>query len=190
MSQAALSRIEQTLARLCQRQDEILERIARLEAHAPAGGPPSRGEVIAFLDGFRAYEALGETSVGAWIARCSTGCLKGGLRTIQMREGTHAHLLEQRIKELGGTPTFEVPEAAQREKLECLGSDSLSDLEKLEEVVAMYPSVDAVVGPIEAFAARLSDDLETQSLLQTIAQDERSSTSFLIDACTQLRAHM
>jgi len=186
MSQAALSRIEQTLARVCQRQDEILERIAKLEVHAAPGGPPTRPEVIAFLDGFRAFEALGETSVGTWIARCTTDCLKGGLRTIQMREGTHADLLEQRIKELGGTPSFEVPEAEQREKLECLGSESLSDLEKLQEVVARYPSVDAVVGPIEAFAARLTNDLETQSLLQTIAQDERSSTSFLIDACTQL----
>lgn len=188
MSQAALSRIEQTLTLLCQRQDEILERIARLESRSTPGGPPTRTEVIAFLDGFRAYEALGETSVGAWIARCTTDCLKGGLRTIQMREGAHAHLLEQRIKELGGTLSFEVPEGEQREKLECLGSESLSDLEKLQEVVARYPSVDAVVGPIEAFAARLGDDLETQSLLQTIAQDERSSTGFLIDACTQLSA--
>ena len=74
----------------------------------------------------------------------------------------------------------------QREKMACLGSESLSDLEKLQQVVARYPSVDAVVGPIEAFAARLTADLETQSLLRTIAQDERSSTSFLIDACTQL----
>ena len=63
----------------------------------------------------------------------------------------------------------------------CLGSDSLSDLEKLQNLVAKYPSGDAVVTPIEAFAARLTDDLETQCLLQTIAQDERSSTSFLID---------
>jgi hypothetical protein len=186
MSQAALSRIEQTLARLGQRQDEILERITRLETRTAPGGPPTRQEVIAFLDGFRAFEALGETSVGAWIARCTTDCLKGGLRSIQMREGAHAHLLEQRLKELGGTPSFEVPEAEQREKLGCLGSEKLSDLEKLQEVVAMYPSVDAVVAPIEAFAARLGDDLETRSLLQTIAQDERSSTSFLIDACTQL----
>ena len=186
MSQAALSRIEQTLAQLCERQDEILERIAQLDAHAAPAGIPTRREVIAFLDGFRAFEGLGETSLGAWIARCTTACLKGGLRTIQMREGMHAHLLEQRIKELGATPSFEVPEAQQQELMGCLDSECLSDLEKLQKLVAKYPSVDAVVMPIEAFAARLTDDLETQSLLQTIAQDERSSTSFLIDACTQL----
>jgi len=186
MSQAALSRIEQTLTLLCQRQDEILERIARLETRAAPGGAPSRQEVISFLDGFRAFEGLGEASLGAWIGLCTTACLRGGLRTVQMREGIHAHLLEQRIKELGATPAFEVPEAQQQELMGCLGSESLSDVEKLQRLVAKYPSADAVVEPIEAFAARLGDDLETQSLLRTIAQDERSSASFLIDACTQL----
>ncbi len=188
MSQAALNRIEKTLNQICEQQVEICERIAKLE-QSSATGPATRDEVIAFLDGFRAFEALGERSVGAWIEACQVDCLRGGLRTVQMREGMHARLLEERLKELGGSPTFEVPEDDEKRAMALRGSASVSDVEKLQEIIGRTASVDDVVRPIEAFADRCSNDLETQSLLQTIAQDERATVGFLLGACELLRAN-
>ncbi len=66
------------------------------------------------------------------------------------------------------------------------GGRSVSDAQKLQEVIGRTASADDVVRPIEAFADRLSNDLETQSLLQTIAQDERATVGFLLGACELL----
>lgn len=187
-------RIEKSLAKLARQQEEIGARLARLEAGlaaagAAAGGAAgaaSREETLAFLDQFRAAEALGEASVGAWIAVCGTECLRGGLRTVQMREGSHARLLEERIKELGGSPSFELPEAVQRSTMEGAASAETPDARKVKDFVARFPDPDAAVAPIHALADRLDADPETQSLLRTIAQDERATLEFLYEACALL----
>ncbi len=191
MSEQALKRIEKAIARLGEQQTEICERIVGLErqvAGLGGKGGASRDEVIKFLDQFRAGEALGETSLGAWIEVSDTACLRGGLRTVQVREGMHARLLEQRIKELGGTPQAEVPEAIYNAAMEQAGSRDKSDAEKVKDFVARFADVDAALRPIYELADRLDDDQETQSLLRTIAQDERSTLEFLADACQQLNA--
>ena len=187
MSDSTLKRIEKTLSRLDRRQEEIADRLARLERQLASTSPAaSTEEVIRFLDQFRAGEALGDASLGAWIAVCSTDCLRGGLRTVQMREGFHAKLLEERIKELGGTPSFEVPQAVQESVMQGTASTDKSDAEKVKEFVSRFPDVDAALAPIHNLADRLDADPETQSLLRTIAQDERSTLEFLHDACRQL----
>lgn len=187
MSDSTLKRIEKTLSRLERRQGEMADRLARLEAQlSRAGEKPSSEEVTRFLDRFRAGEALGEASLGAWIAVCSTECLRGGLRTVQMREGFHARLLEQRIKELGGTPSFDVPQAVHEGVMQGSASTDKSDAEKVKEFVSRFPDVDAALAPIYQLTDRLDADPETQSLLRTIAQDERSTLEFLHDACRQL----
>jgi len=187
MSDSTLKRIKKTLSRLDRRQEELADRLARLEGQLASSSPaPSTEEVIGFLDQFRAGEALGNASLGAWIAVCSTECLRGGLRTVQMREGFHAKLLEERIKELGGTPSFEVPQALQESVMQGSASTDKSDAEKVQEFVSRFPDVDAALAPIHTLADRLDADPETQSLLRTIAQDERSTLEFLHDACRQL----
>ena len=96
MSDKALERIEKALKKLSKQQEAICEKLEQLEHTVEAGGSSaaaSTDEVIRFLDQFRAGEALGETSLGAWIEVSTTPCIKGGLRTIQMREGFHAQLL-------------------------------------------------------------------------------------------------
>jgi DNA-binding ferritin-like protein len=114
--------------------------------------------------------------------------VRGALRTIQMREGSHAQLLEQRIKELGGSPTAEVPQAIYDAAMESSASTEKSDIEKLQEFVARFPDIDAALKPIHDLADRLDHDQETQSLLRTIVQDERSTLEFLNEACQQLGA--
>ncbi len=191
MSDKALERIEKALKKLSKQQEAICEKLERLERRAEAGGSSaaaSTEEVIRFLDQFRAGEALGETSLGAWIEVSTTPCVRGALRTIQMREGSHAQLLEQRIKELGGSPTAEVPQAIYDAVMEGSASTEKSDVQKLQEFVARFPDIDVALKPINDLADRLDHDQETQSLLRTIVQDERSTLEFLNEACQQLSA--
>lgn len=191
MSDKALERIEKALKKLSKQQEAICEKLEQLERRAEAGGSSaaaSTDEVIRFLDQFRAGEALGEASLGAWIGVSTTPCVKGALRTIQMREASHAQLLEQRIKELGGSPTAEVPQAIYAAAMESLASTEKSDIQKLQEFMSRFTDIDATLKPIHDLADRLDHDQETQSLLRTIVQDERSTLEFLNEACQQLSA--
>jgi DNA-binding ferritin-like protein len=184
-----LARIEKALDQLAERQDEICRHLAGLEQKVAQLAPraaTSTDEVIRFLDQFRAGEALGETSLGAWIAACQDACLRGGLRTVQTREGSHARLLAERIKELGGSPVFELPDALTQAALEGAASRARSDAEKVREFVARFPDVEQALQPIEEMACRLDADPETQSLLRTIACDERATLEWFQQVCAQL----
>ena len=193
MSDAVLKRIEKAISRIAEEQEQIRSQLASLDARvaqipaAAAGtGVATTEETIAFLDQFRAGEALGEASLGSWIAVCHTDCLRGGLRTVQLREASHARLLEERIKELGGSPSFELPESVHRQAMEDAGSAERSDALKLKEFVSRFADIDAALAPIHALADRLDADQETQSLLRTIVQDERATLEFLHEACALL----
>ena len=186
MSDAAVKRIEKAIAKLAEQQEAICQKLESLEQKLGPSGGASVEEAISFLDQFRAGEALGEASLGAWIEVAEVPCVKGALRTIQTREGSHARLLEQRIKELGGSLTAEVPQAIYDAAMEQAASCEMSDAQKVKEFVSRFPDIDAALKPIYAIADRLDDDQETQSLLRTIAQDERSTLEFLQEACQQL----
>jgi len=98
----------------------------------------------------------------------------------------HARLLEARMKELGATPSFEIPEAIYERTMEGAGDEDKSDPEKVLEFVQRFPDIDAALRPIFEMADKLDDDPETQFLLRTIAQDERSTLEFFHDACKLL----
>jgi hypothetical protein len=186
-----LAKIERTLEKLAAQQDALCQEVAGLRAcvdtlAAGAATAPGAEEVIRFLDQFRAGEALGELSVGAWIDVCQVACLKGGLRTVQQREGFHARLLAERIKELGGTPSFEIPDAVQDATLGDAGSREKSDADKVMAFVERFGDVEKALAPIDEMVARLDGDPETQFLLKTIRQDECSTLQFFSEACPLL----
>ncbi len=182
-----LGKIEKQLTKICQQQEEIVRRLDGLEAGLGSSGAAiSQEALIAFLDQFRAGEALGEASLGAWIEVSDTACVKGGLRTVQQREGMHARLLEARLKELGATPSFEVPEAIYEKTMKGAADPDKKDAEKVADFVKQFPDVDAAIQPILDISDKLDHDPETQFLLRTIAQDERSTLVFLKDACQLL----
>lgn len=184
MSDRQLTKIEKILTQICEQQTEICNRIEQLEARV--GGSPSREETIAFLDQYRAAEAHAENWIGAWIDNCQIDCLKGGLRTVQMREAIHARLLEERLKELGGSPQFELPEGEQERFLTQFGGTQCSDAEKVAALVEEFGDIDRALEPLVTFTNRLDNDQETQFLMRTILQDEHSSVAFLKDACKLL----
>jgi hypothetical protein len=195
-NEKSLSRIERSLgnlsevqAKICARLEELEAGLRRLEGRRSGSskyGEPGRDEVIRFLDGFRAAEALGEASTGAWIAVSTTGCVRGGLRVVQMREGMHARLLEQRIKELGGSPAHEVPLEVQEQVMREAGDADKPDAQKVLGFVQRFPDPQAALQPIHEMADRLEHDPETQSLLRTIAQDECATLEFFKNVCSTL----
>ncbi len=187
MSDKALKRIEQTLTKVVEQQEAICAELGRLAAKVEEGEPTATTEeTIRFLDGFRAGEALGEASLGAWIEVSDVACVKGGLRTVQQREGFHARLLEARIKELGGTCEADLPEATHEAAMKSSANKKKGDAAKILDFVKQFPDCDAALAPIFEMADKLDHDPETQSLLRTIAQDERSTLAWFHEACQQL----
>jgi len=189
-----LSRLEETLAHVVRQQEAICselvsmrERVdAMAERRTKTSGAPERSELLRFLDRFRAGEALGETSTAAWIEASDVACVKGGLRVVAHREGMHARLLADCIRAHGGAPRYEIPEAVCEKAMKGASDRSRGDAAKVLEFVERVGDVEKALKPIYDMADRLDDDPETQSLLRTIAQDERSTIEFFQQACKLL----
>ncbi len=64
--------------------------------------------------------------------------------------------------------------------------DGCTDVEKIGKLVEMLGEGDSILKPLCDFTDRLSGDQETQFLMTTILQDERSTIQFLRDACELL----
>ncbi|MFP8876683.1 MAG: hypothetical protein VCB99_07175 [Myxococcota bacterium] len=188
MSDTALKRIEKGINKLAAQQEAICERLHALEGQVSktGDGAPTREQVIQLLDGFRAGEALGAASIGAWVEVCTTDCVRGALRTIREREAMHARLLEQRLRELGAEPSIEIPAGDVEQAMKELGSTEQSDAQKLLAFAQKYPDADALLQPICDVADRLDHDQETQWLLRSILQDERSTLALVHEACAML----
>jgi hypothetical protein len=98
-----------------------------------------------------------------------------------MREGYHARLFEQRIKELGGSPKAEMPAEAEEFLMGTLASTELSDAEKVQTFMAQAGD-SKVLDQLEATAARMGNDEETQFLLRCVIEDEKASLALLCQA--------
>lgn len=187
MSDKHFTKIEKLLGQVCETQGAICSRIEALEGRlASLSNEPTTAETIAFLDEFRANESFAAMWIGCWIDASDTACVRGGLRTVQQREAMHAQLLEERIKELGGTCSAEVPKGDREEFLSIYGGSACSDVEKIASLVDKFGDIEDTLKPLSDFTGRLEGDPETQFLMSTILQDERSSLQFLKDACALL----
>jgi hypothetical protein len=191
-----LLRLEETLAQVVRQQEAICaelvgmrERVDALAERRPSGtGAPARGELLRFLDRFRAGEALGEATTKAWIEVSDVACVKGGLHVVAQREGMHARLLDACIRAHGGTPRYEIPEDVCSKAMTYIGDRARGDAAKVLDFVKRNGDAEKALEPIYDMAARLDDDPETQALLRTIAQDERSTIEFFQQACKLLNA--
>jgi hypothetical protein len=190
-----LLRLEETLAQVVRQQEAICaelvgmrERVDALAERrsAPATGAPTRGELLRFLDRFRAGEALGEATAKAWIEVSDVACVKGGLHVVAQREGMHARLLDGCIRAHGGAPRYEIPEAVCGEAMRRISDRARGDAAKVLEFVQRTGDAEKALEPIYRMADRLDGDPETQALLRTIAQDERSTIEFFTQACQLL----
>jgi hypothetical protein len=135
--------------------------------------------VVPLLDALRAAEAAADEVFGAWIAVCASPGLRGGLRTIAAREGVHARLLAERLRELGAAPTRTLSAGLRRAALECFGASGVSDVEKIARVLARYPDDASAALALDAVAAELREDLETRELLRLVAAGEVATIAWL-----------
>jgi len=192
-----LLRLEETLAHVVRQQEAICSELVgmreRVDALAerrgvPANGAPEKGELLRFLDRFRAGEALGAATTKAWIEVSDVACVKGGLHVVAEREAMHARLLEGCLRAHGGTPRYELPETVRTEAMQRIADRARGDAAKVLEFVQRTGDAEKALEPIYKMADRLDGDPETQALLRTIAQDERSTLEFFQQACKLLNS--
>lgn len=151
-------------------------------AQDPATGM-SRDEIIAFFDGYRAAEATGAALFRGWAASSKDEALRGALRVMELREQCHAQLLEQRVRELGGTPTQQQEVA---EFVAFLSSPTIDDAAKAQDLVSKAPP-EQIVSYFSGYADRMGADPESQSLLRAIIEDERA-TLYALDTFAKTHA--
>jgi hypothetical protein len=182
-----LKELLSTVSELRDEQRALRREVGRLERHvATLTGEEGAEDVLDALDRYRAQEAFGEFLFGTWIECCGDDRLRGGLRTIQLREGAHARLLEERIRALGGRLDAEVDDALQRQAIESMTAPEAHDAGRIFFLMQQFPDTEKAIAPLYEMADRFGDDAETRALLETIAEDERASLEFLRSECVRL----
>ena len=146
-----------------------------------------RDAIISFLDKVRAAEADGGEALSRWAAVCKTDCIRTGLRIIAERESCHARVFAQRVLELGGEKRATQTEEG-RKFSDFLGDPNIPDLDKLRAFASRVGDPKEALKPIHDFEVLIKEDLETKEALRLFAEDELSSTTWLIDACAALSA--
>jgi hypothetical protein len=146
-----------------------------------------RAAIISFLDKVRAGEANGGEAFARWAAVCKTDCIRSGIRMIAERESYHARVFEQRVLELGGEKRAGTTDEG-RKLSDFFANPEVSDLEKLQRFCSQIGDPKEAVKPIHDFAALIKEDIETKEALRLFAEDELSSTTWLLDACNALSA--
>ncbi len=138
--------------------------------------------IMALLDEYRCAENFASEYLGSWNEVSNEECVKGGLRVIQRREAYHAKLLEDRLRELGGTPQCTVS-AGQRAKEMGIYASKKTDGEKLQYVADQITDLPKALSFITDVIDQIQEDQQTKELLRSLVQDEESSAKWLMEAC-------
>ena len=148
-------------------------------------GKPHASEkemIVALLDEYRCAENFASEYLGCWNEVSDQECVKGGLRVIQRREAYHAKLLEDRLRELGGSPQC-TPTAAQRNKeMGVYAAKDKTDAQKLQYVAEQLKDVPKALSFITDVIDQIQEDQQTKELLRSLVQDEMSSAQWLLEA--------
>ena len=193
-----LLRLEETLAHVVRQQEAICselvgmrERVDALAERRSASGTgvPEKGELLRFLDRFRAGEALGAATTKAWIEVSDVACVKGGLHVVAEREA-HARAPARRLppRARRHAALRAARGACRTEAMKRISDRTRGDAAKVLEFVQRTGETEKALEPIYKMADRLDGDPETQALLRTIAQDERSTLEFFQQACKLLNS--
>jgi hypothetical protein len=142
--------------------------------------------VVHFLDELRAGESFGGTIFDLWQRVASDAGLRGTLRAIGAREAMHGVMLAARLSELGGEESASLPASFAEATRARLASTEVPDTEKLAEVLARLPDVEAATAPLREVISQIEDDIESRSLLELIVADEGSTVSCLRAAAGRL----
>lgn len=142
--------------------------------------------IMALLDEFRCGENFAAEYLDRWVEVSDQACVKGGLRAVQQREAYHAHVLEARLRELGGDPQCTVPAERRDKELPYYASAETSDLEKLQSIASRLQDPAVVLKPLTDAIGQIQEDQHSKALLSSLIDDEMSSIKWLRESCEML----
>ena len=145
----------------------------------PGEEPPTeRDRIVHLLQIYRSTENFNAHYLPLWAEASPDEGMKGGLRIVQAREGVHARLMKERLRELGETSFVEVSEERRARDIPFFASRERSDLEKLRVLVHLLEDTDAFFKPIADLIDDIKEDLHSKELLRTILDDEYASVKW------------
>lgn len=140
--------------------------------------PSERDRIVHLLQMYRSTESFNAHFLPLWADVTANEGLKGGLRMVQAREGVHARLMRERLRELGETTFVEVSEERRARDVPYFASPERSDVEKLEVLVHLFTDIDHYFKPITDLIDDIREDLQTRELLRTIIDDEYATVKW------------
>jgi bacterioferritin (cytochrome b1) len=141
-----------------------------------------REMIVALLDEYRCAENFASEYLNRWNEVSTQDCVKGGLRVIQQREAYHAKLLEDRLRELGGSPQCAVSTEQRAKEMAVYASKDKTDAEKLQYVANQIQDLPKALSFITNVIDQIQDDQQSKELLRSLVQDEMSSAQWLLEA--------
>lgn len=142
--------------------------------------------VLGILDEFRCGEDFAAEYLNRWVEVSDQECVKGGLRVVQQREAYHAQILEERLRELGGSPQCTVPDERREKDMSFFASSDRNDVEKLQSIAAQLKDPVEILKPLTDAIDQIQDDQHSKELLGSLVDDEMSSVKWLMGACETL----
>lgn len=140
--------------------------------------PTERDRIVHLLQMYRSTENFNAHFLPMWAQVSPDEGLKGGLRIVQAREGVHARLMRERLRELGETTFVEVPQERHERDVPFFASPERSDVEKLHVLVHLFDDVDHYFKPITDLIDDIREDLQTREMLRTILDDEYATVKW------------
>lgn len=141
-----------------------------------------REMIVHLLDEYRCAENFASEYLNCWKEVSDQDCVKGGLRVIQQREAYHAKLLEDRLRELGGSPQCTVPTEMRSKEMAVYASPTKTDAEKLQYVAPQLENLSKGLKFITDVIDQIQEDQQSKELLRSLVQDEMSSGQWLLEA--------
>jgi bacterioferritin (cytochrome b1) len=142
--------------------------------------------IMQLLDEFRCRENFAAEFFGCWVDVSDQECARGGLRVVQQREAYHAHVLEDRLRELGGIPQCTVSAERREKDLALYASKEKTDAEKLLALTGGLTDPAQTLKYITSVIDQIQEDQQSKELLRSLVQDEMSSVTWLKEACALL----
>ncbi len=152
--------------------------VASTATESGEGEPVDPHRLVQLLDEFRAAEASGADTLSRWAKMSEDPQLIGGLRVLAAREYGHAVLLEHRLRELGVTPSAEVPSWLAGFNHAILSSEA-SDVERLGALVAQFSDIERSTERIDQAIEMTAGDELTREVLVAIRIDELATIDWL-----------
>jgi len=150
--------------------------------------PSEREKIMHLLDQYSCTEGFVADYLPRWIEVSANEAVKGGLRTIQLREASHARLMKARLLELGAVRQYEIPLERRERELPFFASAQTSDVTKLQALATLFGDPDEFLKPVTDLIAEIREDQHSKELLRTIIDDERASITWLVEMYKTLSA--